>query len=54
VDWEALLSPTFAKFNDSVAPWLYEGVKHAPWDLPLVCDALPTTHHVVSALSNYD
>ncbi|CAI5516608.1 unnamed protein product [Closterium sp. Naga37s-1] len=27
VDWEALLSPSFAKFNDSVAPWLYEGTK---------------------------
>ncbi|CAI5481739.1 unnamed protein product [Closterium sp. Yama58-4] len=53
VDWEALLSPMFAKFNDSVAPWLYEGVKPGPWDLPLVRDALPTTHHVVSALSNY-
>ncbi|GJP49963.1 hypothetical protein CLOM_g9120 [Closterium sp. NIES-68] len=51
VDWEALLSPTFAKFNDSVAPWLYEHVKPAPWDLPRVRDALPTTHHVVSALS---
>ncbi|CAI7845529.1 unnamed protein product, partial [Closterium sp. NIES-53] len=53
VDWEAILNPRFKQFNDSVSPWFYSKVAPAPWHLPRVSEALPTTRHVIAALS-YD
>ncbi|GJP49962.1 hypothetical protein CLOM_g9119 [Closterium sp. NIES-68] len=53
VDWEAILNPRFKHFNDSVSPWFYRKVAPSPWHLPRVSEALPTTRHVIAALS-YD
>lgn len=53
VDWEALLASHFTTFNNSVAPWLFKEIEEAPWHLPSVHEALPTTRHVIAALS-YD
>ncbi|GJP51355.1 hypothetical protein CLOM_g10511 [Closterium sp. NIES-68] len=56
VDWESILSPHFAAFNASVAPWLFAPatVHRAPWHLPLVADVLPSTRHIIAALSHHE
>ncbi|CAI5496792.1 unnamed protein product [Closterium sp. Naga37s-1] len=51
VDWEGLFATRFQDFYDAVAPWLYSSVKRSPWHLPIVREALPTTRHVLAALS---
>ncbi|CAI7793489.1 unnamed protein product [Closterium sp. NIES-53] len=51
VDWEGLFATRFQDFYDAVAPWLYSSVRRSPWHLPIVREVLPTTRHVLAALS---
>ncbi|CAI5481740.1 unnamed protein product [Closterium sp. Yama58-4] len=51
VDWEGLFATRFQDFYDAVAPWLYSSVKRSPWHLPILREVLPTTRHVLAALS---
>ncbi|GJP32684.1 hypothetical protein CLOM_g17285 [Closterium sp. NIES-68] len=51
VDWEALLVSRLEDFHGSIAPWLFSSTQSSPWHLARVEDVLPTTHHVIAALS---